>query len=390
MNAISMSTHGFMPHGMCYLWRPEILWLHVGSDIVIALAYFSIPAAMLVFARRRPDLAYRPVVMLFTAFIVLCGTTHLLSIWTVWSPQYLIEGAFKALTALASIATAVALWPLLPRALALPARDDLEIANAQLREENARRAEAEAKLTALTASLERRVEERTQELRRANGALQQFASVASHDLRAPVRHIGVFAEMLEKEDGAALSEGGRETLSRMRISAGRMQTLIDGLLGYARLVNTPPDPKPVDLTEVARRAADLHALAVERTCASLELGALSRAHVDGVLVERVFDNLIANALKHGGPSPVIRIEDAPADAGPGMVGVSVTDNGPGVPEEHAEMIFGMLNRLTAETEGLGAGLAYSRTIIESHGGSIWVDSAYEGGARFLFTLPAAP
>lgn len=79
-----LSSAGFAPHGHCYLWQPEILWLHVGSDGLIALAYYSIPIALFYFVRKRRDLAYRPMFIMFAAFILLCGTTHAFEIWTVW------------------------------------------------------------------------------------------------------------------------------------------------------------------------------------------------------------------------------------------------------------------------------------------------------------------
>ena len=377
-----------MPHGMCYLWRPEILWLHVGSDALTALAYFSIPAAMFVFARRRPDLAYRPVVWLFTAFILLCGATHLMSIWTVWTPHYLIEGVFKALTALASVATAVALWPLLPRALALPSREDLETANTELKAEIARRGEAEAELTALAGELEQRVVARTQALERSNEALLQFAAAASHDLRAPARHMGVFAELLDRDEGEALSADGRAMLGRIRDSAGRMQTLIDGLLDYARLVNTPPNPARIELRPIAEQAASTHQPAIDAAGGAVRIGDLPKAHGDPVLIERVFDNLISNALKHHGQgAPRITIEGERLDDG--FVRIAVADDGPGVPADQAEAIFQMLTQLSTETGGLGAGLAFCKTIVESHGGAIGLDADHGAGARFVFTVPAA-
>lgn len=342
----------------------------------------------MVFARRRPDLAYRPVVWLFTAFIILCGTTHLLSIWTVWSPQYRIEGVFKALTAMASVATAAALWPLLPRALALPSRNDLEAANADLKAENARRSAAEAELSALAADLETRVVQRTGELERANDALRQFAGVASHDLRAPVRHIAVFAELLERDEADRLSDAGRDTLTRIRTSSQRMQTLIDGLLDYARLVNTPPAVTPIDLEDIARRAADTHALTFTETGAQLEIDTLPPAVGDAGLIERVFDNLISNALKYRAEAgPVITITGRTRSDG--MVEVAVADNGPGVPADQSEAIFEMLKQLSASSDGLGVGLAFCRTIVESHGGTMRLDTAYQAGARFVFTLPAS-
>src|SRR3954468_12975832 len=108
------------PHGFCLLWQPELIWLHVGSDAVIGAAYYSIPLALTAFLRRRHDLAFGWMFGLFAAFILACGTTHFFSIWTLWAPDYALEGVVKAATATVSLITAVLLWPLLPRALALP------------------------------------------------------------------------------------------------------------------------------------------------------------------------------------------------------------------------------------------------------------------------------
>ena len=108
------------PHGICLLWRPELIWLHVTSDSIIALAYFSIPFALAVFAIKRPDVQYSWVFWSFAVFILACGMTHVMSIWTLWVPDYALEGLVKAITAVASLATAAALWPLLPKVLAYP------------------------------------------------------------------------------------------------------------------------------------------------------------------------------------------------------------------------------------------------------------------------------
>jgi len=108
------------PHGICLLWRPELIGLHVGSDALIALAYSSIPFALAVFVSKRPDVQYSWVFWSFAAFILACGMTHVMSIWTLWVPDYALEGAVKAVTAIASISTAIALWVLLPKVLAYP------------------------------------------------------------------------------------------------------------------------------------------------------------------------------------------------------------------------------------------------------------------------------
>jgi len=108
------------PHGICLLWRPELIGLHVGSDALIALAYSSIPFALSVFVSKRPDVQYSWVFWSFAAFILACGMTHIMSIWTLWVPDYALEGAVKAVTAMVSISTAIALWLLLPKVLTYP------------------------------------------------------------------------------------------------------------------------------------------------------------------------------------------------------------------------------------------------------------------------------
>ena len=126
------ANDGFMPHGMCYLWRPGILSLHVVSDSLIAVAYFAIASTLAWFVSKRQDLPFKNIFAMFSLFIVSCAVTHLLEIWVIWRPDYWIEGIVKALTATVSIATAVLLAPLIPKALALRSPSELEGLNAEL------------------------------------------------------------------------------------------------------------------------------------------------------------------------------------------------------------------------------------------------------------------
>jgi PAS domain S-box-containing protein len=130
-----MRLDSFIPHGFCLAWDPGLVALQAASDVLIAIAYYSIPAALLVFLRRRHDLAFRGVFGLFAAFILACGTTHILAVITLFTPVYWTDGIIKAITASLSIATAVTLWPLLPKAIALPSPAALETLNAQLARE---------------------------------------------------------------------------------------------------------------------------------------------------------------------------------------------------------------------------------------------------------------
>jgi PAS domain S-box-containing protein len=141
-----MSFADLTPHGFCLAWDPGLIWLEAVSDALIALAYFSIPAALILFLRRRHDLAFRPIFGLFAAFIVACGATHVMGVLTLWVPAYWLDGWLKALTAVLSVATAMVLWPLLPRALSLPSPGQLRSANLALARQVEERDEVAARL----------------------------------------------------------------------------------------------------------------------------------------------------------------------------------------------------------------------------------------------------
>ncbi|WP_448187537.1 ATP-binding protein [Azospirillum sp. sgz301742] len=140
-------TSGFLPHGICLLWQPELLALHVSSDVMTGLAYYSIPLALVYFVWKRRDVAFSWVFWLFAAFILACGTTHFLDVWTLWNPNYGVQGLVKAGTALASVLTAIALWLLMPRALALPSPTQLRLTNQALEREIRERRQAEERYT---------------------------------------------------------------------------------------------------------------------------------------------------------------------------------------------------------------------------------------------------
>jgi PAS domain S-box-containing protein len=136
----------FIPHGHCYLWKPGLVWLHVLSDTLIALAYYSIPITLVYFARKRRDFPFPEILLLFGAFIVACGATHMMAVWTLWQPYYWLSGFIKAITAFVSVYTALVLIPVVPQALALKSPTQLAEANRKLEVEIVERKRIEGEL----------------------------------------------------------------------------------------------------------------------------------------------------------------------------------------------------------------------------------------------------
>jgi len=168
----SQTIKDFIPHGTCLLWRSDLLLLHILSDSLIAAAYYSIPAALIYFVVKRQDLEFRWVFVLFGIFIMACGATHLVEIWTIWHPDYVLEGFVKLFTGLVSIATSVLFWPLIPHALKLPSPARLEETNRQLQHEIEERKGKEREIRQLNANLEKMVEQRTAQLVETNAQLE--------------------------------------------------------------------------------------------------------------------------------------------------------------------------------------------------------------------------
>ncbi|MEH2163838.1 MAG: PAS domain S-box protein [Nostoc sp.] len=136
-------TSQFIPHGHCYLWKPGLVWLHLVSDVLTGLAYYSIPVMLVYFVRKRQDVPFGWIFLMFGTFIVACGTNHLMDVWTLWYPTYWLSGLLKAFTAFVSVLTAIELMPLISQVLALPSPTQLETANFQLAKEIAERIRTE-------------------------------------------------------------------------------------------------------------------------------------------------------------------------------------------------------------------------------------------------------
>jgi len=170
---------GLTPHGFCLTWAPGLLWLHALSDIVIGLAYFSIPVALGYFVARRKDLEFRWIVWLFVGFIMACGMTHFMAVYVLWVAAYGAEGLLKFVTAILSVGTAILLWPLIPRVLALPSPAQMRLLNVELSRKvdeqertNELLAASEEQVRVVNTELEARVARRTADLTAANESLE--------------------------------------------------------------------------------------------------------------------------------------------------------------------------------------------------------------------------
>jgi PAS domain S-box-containing protein len=179
----------FMPHGYCYLWNPWIVWLHVISDGLITLSYYCIPLALVYLVRRRRDLLFNWIFGMFGVFILGCGTTHLMEIWTVWHASYLLAGVVKGMTAAVSVLTAVMLIPLIPKAIALPSTEQLAGINCELRLQVVERERSEHHLQETLAARERTLAElaenksAVEDLQRAKDELQESLTARERALK---------------------------------------------------------------------------------------------------------------------------------------------------------------------------------------------------------------
>jgi signal transduction histidine kinase len=250
---------------------------------------------------------------------------------------------------------------------------------------------SEERLAVLNRELEQRVVDRTRALQDANAGLEAFSYSVSHDLRAPLRAIGGFAEALLEDHGAALNDSAREDLHRIMLAAERMETLIEDLLAYARVSRADLRPSVVKVAEVVHAALEVLGGDIAARRAVVEVHSTELAvRADRTTLTQAIENLVANAIKFVAPgvTPQVRITFSRDD---GQVRLEVADNGIGVDERHRERIFQVFERLHGADiyPGTGIGLAIVRKGIERMGGTVGLRAAPRGGSVFWISLPAA-
>jgi PAS domain S-box-containing protein len=245
-----------------------------------------------------------------------------------------------------------------------------------------------ARLRTLNQELEGRVAERTAQLEAANKELEAFSYSVSHDLRAPLRHITGYVDLLRRAHMAGLDGEGRRRLDIIADAAKRMGNLIDSLLAFSRIGRQALQLVLVDLDALVQGVVQELGAELENRAVEWEISPLPAATADRTLLKQVFANLISNAVKFTRGHVPARIAVGCREDGDRFV-FFVKDNGVGFDMRYADKLFGVFHRLHSAEEfaGTGIGLANCKRIIERHGGKIWADSAPDAGATFYFSLP---
>jgi signal transduction histidine kinase/CheY-like chemotaxis protein len=365
---------GLAPHGYCLLWEPGLIWLYAVSDATIAMAYFSIPLALVIVGRRRRDLVFRPMLWLFAAFILLCGTTHWLDLFTLWTPLYGLQGLVKAATAIASIATAVALWWVLPSFLALPSAEQLRRANA-----------------ALVASEERLAHAQKME------ALGQLTGGIAHDFNNVLQVIVGSVDVIERQIAAGRVSAIERPLAAIRKASNSASSLTNRMLAFSRRQTLmpkviEPDKLVAGMAEMLRRTLGPEielklCLGPCRCCVACDPSQLESSLLNLAINAR-------DAMPQGG---VLRITTADRtlttelsepDIEPGdYVEIEVTDSGVGISQDLISRVFEPFFTTKPTGQGTGLGLSQVYGFVKQSGGFVRIESAVRRGTTVRICLP---
>jgi len=366
----------FMPHGICYLWQPAMVWLQVLSNGTIGLSYVAISTTLgyLVYTLRE-QIPFRAMYLAFGAFIVLCGLTHFFDVYVIWRPDYWADGTLRAATAVVSAATAILLPPLIPRAALL-----------------AKGVHAAQEQGIQLATAVKDLGELYRRARELDEMKSQFFANVSHELRTPLALVLGPVERLTTAEN--LTPNQRRDLDVVLRNARTLLKHVDDLLETARLEagKVTAIYQQVDAaTLVQQAAAHFTSLAAERRIAyTVAAPPTLPAAADRDKLDRVLLNLLSNAFKFTPAGGAIRVELTSAD---GRMRIVVADSGPGIAPDQRALVFERFRQLdgsvTRAVGGIGLGLAIARDFVELCGGRLTVADAPEGGAAFTIDLPLA-
>jgi signal transduction histidine kinase len=351
----------FAPHGVCYLWDRNLVILHVASDSAIALAYLCLPLLLWHFIRKRPDIPFSWLFVMFGGFILSCGATHLMSVWTVWHPDYWQNGIIKAATAGISLTTAIALFLHLPQAIALPSP-------AQMTEK------------------ERQLEEALKKEREINEFRKRIVATVSHEYRTPLTTILSSVELLERYVDSQWSDRTERHFNAIKRKVAYLTSLIEDALILDRAESGKLEFQPVEMDAIAYCQELSSELDWNEHILHLTVEGEATGLFDPRLLNALFTNLVYNAYKYSAirTTVFIRLRGI-ADT----FTLEVEDQGIGIPAEDIPRIFESYFRATnAESlPGTGVGLAIVSKCVNLHGGAIAVESTVGVGTTFRVVLP---
>ncbi|WP_413168214.1 ATP-binding protein [Capilliphycus salinus ALCB114379] len=352
------SPKQYMPHGSCYLWQTPLIGLHVISDLLIAIAYFSIPAMLIYFIHQRRDVPFNKVFILFSLFIISCGVGHLLDIWTLWHPAYWLAGLERAFTALISCYTALELMVLLPQFLSLKTPEELAVVEA------------------------------------ANHSKSLFLAHMSHELRTPLNAILGFTELMSRD--ASLSVKHHKYVEIINRSGEHLLGLINDVLEMSKIEAGKTQLRENDfyLNSLIQTLEELLRLKAESKGLKLVVEkdpqVPSNIHGDESKLRQVLINLVSNAIKFTEKGSVtLRIKTDNFKEQNTLI-FEVEDTGSGIAPAEQNKLFEAFSQTETgikSGQGTGLGLPISQKFVQLMGGEITVKSELNKGTKFSFKIP---
>jgi signal transduction histidine kinase len=371
----------YAPHGYCLMWHPGLVWTHVISDALIAAAYFSIPIALVTFVRKRPDVAFGKMFWLFALFILSCGFTHVMGIWNLWHGDYAAEATIKAITAAASVPTAILLWPLLPKMLAIPSPSMLQKKNEELATALAERDDVLTQLRAEVAQRERAEAALVQSNKME--AVGQLTGGIAHDFNNLLQAISGNLELIQ------LAPDNREKVLRWASNASqateRGTRLTNQLLTFSRRQRL--EATDIDINALIHGMSDLLRNSVGPTVeldieTATELGSVRS---DATQLELAIINLAINgrdAMPSGGRL-VVRADPEGAD----RIAIRIVDHGVGMTPEIVQRALEPFFTTKGPGRGTGLGLSMAYGVATAAGGDLRIDSEPGEGTTVTLFLP---
>jgi signal transduction histidine kinase len=377
------------PHGYCLLWDPALVWTHVLADALIAAAYFSIPIAIMRFVRRRDDLVFSWIFWLFALFILACGTTHLFAIWTLWRADYEWQAAIKVVTAIASVGTAIVLWPLIPKALALPSPLQLRTANEQLSERVRERDDALSRLQREIAERER-VEAALLQAQKMD-AVGQLTGGIAHDFNNLLTAVLGGLDMIERSTG----EPRTKRLAANGLAAAQRGAKLTGqLLAFSRSQRL--DLKPTVIAPLVQGMRELLGQTVGPSVAlEFDLDDMGWSVLaDPTQLELALLNMAINApdaMPDGGNLIIsTRPKQLAGDldlADGDYIELCVTDTGQGMSADVVARAFEPFFTTKEMGKGTGLGLSMVYGVARQSGGAARILSQPGDGTSVCILLP---